>query len=1076
MHKKVFSGMSAIILITILLTTSFLSVLAEETPEEGVEVNIIDETELEENLASGDTLANDVDSELSNGGDEISTEEELGDAENELDIVADENTQEQEGNADEAQMEQAERTQTKIANMVSEIRYIYFGSWPQKIVSDDEIERRLDSAEFDENGLTILDGVKYWDSGRSYYKCTPIKWRVLQEKEGAFTLLADKILDTCAYHKDGLVGKNTKWENSDVRAHLNGPFYNKAFSEDEKNDIKISYVSNARVSDHGLNGGADTEDKVYLLSWDELKSVELGFPVTEEITIDREAKYLPYLGSGFTTSWVGDTSQINSEKGTAYYWTRSPEVLSYGYLEPGFVSANGSLSHGGSLMNGRVYCTWKLGLRPVIQLPIESELWSDTDPELKKGKIPIVVVPGVMGSNLFTKNGDKLWDPKGLQLFSAGKLDLKTNPILYTRGNAKDMLLTPDADREYGALNTYKGLIDALCKEFPDRKIYISSYDFRQSNEVSANNLARDISLILEQNNADKVDVVAHSMGGLVTSSYAKQYGYEKVRKIITCGTPYEGSPLLLDRALGERLTDSEDIVYMGAEKGMYFLGLNTEVKTKFPALAELIPTRQYYEKYPWFQEKKDFKKTTYTEMSYEDFDATCTKIFLSNMDAAVKFHEGLKSKNYNHLVDYPDSYFIVGYGQDTMTYASLDEAGKEVVQPRQESNTLGTIPGDGTVPLYSATMCGKLRTLNFESDVKRVHFIKTNHGGTCGGEGQKKGEIEALNTIFSILKDEEAQSEIIEEVLDERTNIYIECPVEVSVSKGQEILDSSLDNFSQEASFGSLLIYGRDADKKLLSLKDEAFDIQLDGAGYGTMDLTLEWWDANNNLVDTRKFLDVPITENTKMNINTENSQTVVLYIDDNGDGTIDKELSPLLFTDVSTEDWFYSSVKFVSQRGIMTGLNPTFFGATENLARAQFAALLYKLEGSPSVEYDNRFSDVADGQWYTKPILWAAQNGIVNGYKDGRFGVGDSINREQIATMLYSYSKFKGYDLSQSGDLSVFPDNSNVSAYAKKSLQWAVGVGFISGTNGKLDPQGSAVRAQCAAIMMRYLNVYEY
>ncbi|MCP1108634.1 S-layer homology domain-containing protein [Ohessyouella blattaphilus] len=178
--------------------------------------------------------------------------------------------------------------------------------------------------------------------------------------------------------------------------------------------------------------------------------------------------------------------------------------------------------------------------------------------------------------------------------------------------------------------------------------------------------------------------------------------------------------------------------------------------------------------------------------------------------------------------------------------------------------------------------------------------------------------------------------------------------------------------------------------------------------------------------------------------------------------------------FADVSKENWFYSPVMFVSERGIMTGLNQTLFGANENLARAQFAALLYKLEGSPAVAYESRFSDVADGQWYTKPILWAAQNGIVNGYQDGRFGVGDSINREQIATMLYSYSKFKGYDLSQSGDLSGFPDNSSVSAYAKNPLQWAVGVGFISGTNGKLDPQGSAVRAQCAAIMMRYLNAY--
>ena len=106
----------------------------------------------------------------------------------------------------------------------------------------------------------------------------------------------------------------------------------------------------------------------------------------------------------------------------------------------------------------------------------------------------------------------------------------------------------------------------------------------------------------------------------------------------------------------------------------------------------------------------------------------------------------------------------------------------------------------------------------------------------------------------------------------------------------------------------------------------------------------------------------------------------------------------------------------------------------------------------------------------------MWAQENGIVTGYGNGKFGPGDPINREQIAVMMYRYAQYKGYDVTSSADITSFPDNASVSAFALTGMKWAVGKKLITGTGGMLDPQGSAVRAQCAAIITRFMQYYLY
>jgi len=181
--------------------------------------------------------------------------------------------------------------------------------------------------------------------------------------------------------------------------------------------------------------------------------------------------------------------------------------------------------------------------------------------------------------------------------------------------------------------------------------------------------------------------------------------------------------------------------------------------------------------------------------------------------------------------------------------------------------------------------------------------------------------------------------------------------------------------------------------------------------------------------------------------------------------------------FEDVSSGSWYYDAVKYVSGLGIMTGMTPYYFGAAEPVSRGQFVTILYRMAGSPEVSYDDTFLDIGSDQFYTSAVIWASKNGIVSGYDNGCFGPADQITREQMAAMMYRYASYKGYDMTAGSgisEMSAFEDSGSVSNFAADAIAWACSTGLIRGVAyGIIDPQGSAVRAQCATIIMRFLNL---
>lgn len=178
--------------------------------------------------------------------------------------------------------------------------------------------------------------------------------------------------------------------------------------------------------------------------------------------------------------------------------------------------------------------------------------------------------------------------------------------------------------------------------------------------------------------------------------------------------------------------------------------------------------------------------------------------------------------------------------------------------------------------------------------------------------------------------------------------------------------------------------------------------------------------------------------------------------------------------FTDVPQNAWYYDDVQFVFQQELMYGISDTAFWPNGQMDRAMLVTVLYRLSHDGGT-YANQFADVPAESWYTNSVGWAQTYGITSGYPDGAFHPKDSVTREQIATFLYRFAEFEGKVTDTQGDLSVFSDINQLSAFAVTPMEWAVGAGIFSGsTDGGLHPKANATRAEVAAILTRYVQQF--
>jgi len=175
--------------------------------------------------------------------------------------------------------------------------------------------------------------------------------------------------------------------------------------------------------------------------------------------------------------------------------------------------------------------------------------------------------------------------------------------------------------------------------------------------------------------------------------------------------------------------------------------------------------------------------------------------------------------------------------------------------------------------------------------------------------------------------------------------------------------------------------------------------------------------------------------------------------------------------FSDVNASDWFYKEVSYVCGYGIMKGITDTTFAPNDTLTRGMVVTMLWRMQDEPLASASS-FTDVKSGEWYADAVAWAAQSGVVKGTSDTTFSPDANITRQDLALMLYRFANYSGKNVSGSSDLSKFSDAAKVGSWAEGALQWAVANGIVTGADGKLNPTGTATRAEAAAMFARFMQ----
>lgn len=193
--------------------------------------------------------------------------------------------------------------------------------------------------------------------------------------------------------------------------------------------------------------------------------------------------------------------------------------------------------------------------------------------------------------------------------------------------------------------------------------------------------------------------------------------------------------------------------------------------------------------------------------------------------------------------------------------------------------------------------------------------------------------------------------------------------------------------------------------------------------------------------------------------------------------DGEVDVEgifrpdtAEALPFADIPADFWCYEEVRYVYERGLMSGIEPAAFRPDDATTRSMIVTALYQMAGAPAVT-GAEFTDVPFDLYCAPAVAWASANGIVNGYPDGTFRPDVPITREQMAAFMYRYARYRGDDVSARVDLSAYVDAGGIAAYAVEGMGWANAMGLVNGTSAAtLSPRGTATRAQASVILTRF------
>ena len=260
------------------------------------------------------------------------------------------------------------------------------------------------------------------------------------------------------------------------------------------------------------------------------------------------------------------------------------------------------------------------------------------------------------------------------------------------------------------------------------------------------------------------------------------------------------------------------------------------------------------------------------------------------------------------------------------------------------------------------------------------------------------------------------------------------------------------------------------------------SFPVKISNSGDGVAKVDKSYASAGNKVTitvtpgrnATVQRITVTYEDGERLNL-TENRDGTYSFTMPSGTANVYVRFSGsgLPFADVPSGSWYYDDVAYVYDTGLMTGLTATAFGPNLSTTRGMIVTILWRMENEPAAKHGCPFADVRRGSYYEQAIAWASENGIVTGFDASTFAPDRAITREQLAAILFRFAAYRGMDaVTLRENLSSFQDQAAISAYAVSALNWAVGEGLMQGTGDKLEPTGSATRAQVAAMLRRFIQ----
>jgi len=181
------------------------------------------------------------------------------------------------------------------------------------------------------------------------------------------------------------------------------------------------------------------------------------------------------------------------------------------------------------------------------------------------------------------------------------------------------------------------------------------------------------------------------------------------------------------------------------------------------------------------------------------------------------------------------------------------------------------------------------------------------------------------------------------------------------------------------------------------------------------------------------------------------------------------------LPFEDVQITDWFYEAVRYSYYNGIFKGVTETTFAPKSLLTRAMFVTVLWRMENEPESDAELQFTDIANNAYYIEALKWAYENEIINGVSENTFAPNANITREQIATIIYRYAKYKGDDTEVNLALT-YNDKDSISSWATDAVRFCKATGIMEGDNNNMfNPKAGTKRSEAAAIAQRILTKWK-